>query len=206
MHLPFNVFFHDIHHRVVQVNEVLWQHAGFSSRKDAVGIRCEDICRNKEQTLKIYTNDNLVLTNKSLRVFEEEATISEHGLINAVSYKMPWYNNDGRIAGLFGCSVMLHSNQPNGVAQQLAIMSNLFITNPSPIINMLPGGEFNHNYFTRREIDIIRLVVRGKTMRGIGMTLGLATRTIENYFYNIRIKIDAKTKSEFIEKMIDYFI
>jgi DNA-binding CsgD family transcriptional regulator len=50
-------------------------------------------------------------------------------------------------------------------------------------------------------MDVIKYVMRGKTMREIGVILGLSRRTIESYFEKIKMKANVKTRSELFDKL-----
>jgi DNA-binding NarL/FixJ family response regulator len=51
--------------------------------------------------------------------------------------------------------------------------------------------------FTRREIELITLIVSGKTSREIGDTLNLSFRTVEAARYRLYVKTNSKNASEF---------
>jgi DNA-binding CsgD family transcriptional regulator len=69
--------------------------------------------------------------------------------------------------------------------------------------NILPGFHIDGRYFSKQEIKCLRLLVAGKTMKLIGLQLGLSERTVEYYLNNIKQKLAVKTKSELIEKVIE---
>ncbi len=52
---------------------------------------------------------------------------------------------------------------------------------------------------TRREKECLALFIEGKVYREIGEELGLSTRSIESYFFNIKGKLDCHTKSELFQ-------
>jgi HD-GYP domain-containing protein (c-di-GMP phosphodiesterase class II) len=47
---------------------------------------------------------------------------------------------------------------------------------------------------TAREIEVLRLVARGQTMREIGHSLGISPKTADNHIQNLYGKIDVKTR------------
>jgi HD-GYP domain-containing protein (c-di-GMP phosphodiesterase class II)/DNA-binding CsgD family transcriptional regulator len=48
---------------------------------------------------------------------------------------------------------------------------------------------------TAREIDVRRLIARGKSMKQIGAALGIAAKTVDNHIQNLYGKIDVKTRA-----------
>jgi DNA-binding CsgD family transcriptional regulator len=53
-------------------------------------------------------------------------------------------------------------------------------------------------YFTRRELDCVKELIRGKTIKMIARTLDVSPRTIEHHLENIRSKACCNTKSELV--------
>ncbi len=72
------------------------------------------------------------------------------------------------------------------------------------LTNFQLGSEFISN-LTKREIDCLQLLVKGKAAREIGEILNLSKRTVEFYLANIKSKLFVSSKSDLIEKVIDYF-
>lgn len=56
---------------------------------------------------------------------------------------------------------------------------------------------------TPREKDILKLITQGHSNRDIAKNLFLSTRTVENYRFNLSIKLEAKNTAELIRKAID---
>jgi len=52
---------------------------------------------------------------------------------------------------------------------------------------------------SRREKDVLKHLLLGKSARVIGELLGISQRTVESYIDNIKRKFQCKTKSEVIE-------
>ena len=58
---------------------------------------------------------------------------------------------------------------------------------------------------TKREIEVLRLTVKGYTAKKIARFLQLSHRTVEEYLANIKIKMGAASKSDLIAMGSDYF-
>lgn len=55
------------------------------------------------------------------------------------------------------------------------------------------------NYLTKREIQIFKLIVEGKTMNEISEELFISPKTVENHKYNIMQKLNAKNTVELVK-------
>lgn len=60
-----------------------------------------------------------------------------------------------------------------------------------------------NDLFTKREMDIIQNLKKGKTAKGIAAELRLSHRTIENKLAIIKQKMNVTSKYELVEKIID---
>jgi DNA-binding NarL/FixJ family response regulator len=47
-----------------------------------------------------------------------------------------------------------------------------------------------------REMDVLRLVVQGKTNQNIGVLLGISEKTVEKYLYAIFTKLEVTSRVE----------
>lgn len=65
----------------------------------------------------------------------------------------------------------------------------------------LSNNEFIELHLTERELDCISLYLQRKTAPETAKILHLSTRTIENYFENIKEKLNCRHKSEIYEKI-----
>ncbi len=57
------------------------------------------------------------------------------------------------------------------------------------------GGE---NLLTRRERDVVRLVVEGLVNREVAQQLGLSEHTVKNYLFNVFNKLGVSSRAELI--------
>lgn len=55
---------------------------------------------------------------------------------------------------------------------------------------------------TRRESEVLFFLIRGRTLREIGANLFISTCTVESHLQSLKSKLDCKTKSDVIEKVI----
>jgi DNA-binding CsgD family transcriptional regulator len=56
---------------------------------------------------------------------------------------------------------------------------------------------------SRRERDVVRLVLEGRSTRDIGSALFISERTVETHLANIYNKIDVHSRSELVKRLLD---
>ncbi len=59
--------------------------------------------------------------------------------------------------------------------------------------------------FTAKELQVIRLLVEGKSTQEIALHFGVSTRAIEYHLTNIYEKLGVSSRTEAIIKLIDLF-
>lgn len=62
------------------------------------------------------------------------------------------------------------------------------------------AGRLERAGLTRRELDVVRLVIVGRTNREIGQELFLSARTVEMHVGNVLAKLDCRTRTEVAHK------
>lgn len=195
--LPFPVYLNS-NHKIINCNEHCAELSGFVSIQDCLGK--EWFKPYKSHTiLSSLRHEKDVIANNKYKIIEDILLRKDDVNVHALSVKMPWYNNENKIIGLFGYSVFLGKHSLAESLSQAVRLGLLKNTNNNKI---LPQESF---YFSPREQDILRCLVRGKTARETGIILGLSRRTVEHYLENSRLKTNSLTKSELIEKIFDYF-
>lgn len=69
-------------------------------------------------------------------------------------------------------------------------------------------GSFNSIYIsanpnlTKRELEVLSLIVLGDTAKEIGQSLGISFRTVEAYINTLKFKLGCQSKREIIKKVI----
>jgi DNA-binding CsgD family transcriptional regulator len=205
MQMSFNMYFMTRNHEIRELNEACCHSSGFHSRIDAIGRTIANIVTDKSQVNRVFANDQQVITKKQLQVFDESVEFGDGRALQGVSFKFPLYDNEDRLGGIFGCTVLLHRDKLDVIAQQISVITSLLLQKNIPANILLTGREINGKYFSAREVDVIQWMVRGKTMREIGIELGLSKRTIESYVENIKTKMGVNTKSQLIQCVMSDF-
>lgn len=197
--LPFCVYFSNVESRNIKVNEMTLHVAGFQSINDALKKTAFDVFTN-ETALNIISENNNVMHLNQMRIFESIDIRKDEININSFSIKFPWYDDNNKIIGIIGFTIALGMQS---LAKSLSELINLGLLSSSN--HLMPGSEINSNYFSRRELECLKLYTKGKTSKEIASYLGLSYRTVENYLQHIKDKLNVSTKTELIHKTIDYF-
>lgn len=192
---PCNVYFLNTVSAVLNINTHSAASCGYQSTNDAIGTTVFD-CLDEENANVITSVDKRVINENCSQIHEDVMIRRDGAMMNFLTVKAPIYNNENKISGIMGCSVML-GHQP--LADSIALISKTGILNNR--FNKTSSISNNVNW-TPRENDIIQLLARGKTAKEIGAMLYLSRRTIEHYIENIKLKMCVKTKSELINEII----
>jgi len=133
------------------------------------------------------------------KIIEEEFALKkdDDSPKRGLSIKLPWYNNQFEILGLFGITIIFGEQKMDNI---LSHISEIGLLNQE---NNICANQLNKFYFSKREKEIIYLITTKKTSREIGNHLYISTRTIEKHIENIKNKLNVRSKAEIINAMMD---
>lgn len=192
------IYFEDFDHQTIICNEITAEECGFISLKDCIGAPWY-VPFEQKSVFKTLQNDRNVVKHESLKFLEEAGVRNDGTLIRTLSVRMPWYNNNNTLIGLFGCSILLGKHSVSGVLSQLHNMGLLAYT---PNI-AIPEKEVNHfQYLTEREKQCLEFMLDGKSAKEIARCIGISHRTVEQYTSEIKEKFGYKTKYELISNIL----
>jgi DNA-binding CsgD family transcriptional regulator/3D (Asp-Asp-Asp) domain-containing protein len=204
--MPCNIFFKNLQHIHQEVNEAQLTSFGIQSKEDALGVTISKFAANQQDAMKVLAHDDFVIKSNSFLVVDEQISLINLDLLQAISFKFPWYNDHNKIIGTFGCAIIVKADNLSAIARQMAMITDKFLLNTHTMPTQSSGSTLGGWYFSARELEVMRWVVRGKTMREIAAMMGLSRRTVEAYFVNIKIKAGVTSKSQLIAKAIDEFL
>lgn len=167
------------------------------SRDYLVGKSVQDVGK-KEDAEAVFKNNLNVINSYSTKVFEENIFIKEEVFLSTLSIKVPCTNESGNSLGLFGLSIFLGKHSLADSLEQIIKLGFLNQEN----ISKIRGQYLGNVHITQQESKIIKLLIRGMTAKRISVALNISRRTVEHHLMNIKIKLDVKSKSELIEKII----
>jgi DNA-binding CsgD family transcriptional regulator len=201
--LPFNIYFKNTHGAFLYLNKMAIEATGFKSMKNALGKSVYDISPVENAHI-ISENDKAVMQSNRIKLLEEHAIRNDGIHCRYLTVKAPWYDDNNKINGVFGCSIMLNDA---AFTDSLALIMEMGLLSPTKNNHVINTVTDNFNvHFTNRENDVLRLLIRGKTAREIAAVLGLSKRTVEHHLENMRAKLEVNSKSELIEKVIAHLI
>jgi DNA-binding CsgD family transcriptional regulator len=206
MQHPFNVYFMRTDSAVVTINPITVDTCGWRSVKQSIGKSVRDLWPDK-YARHALNNDSDVLTMRKLKIIEEYAFHGNNADVQALSFKFPWFDAHNELLGIFGCSLIMNMDHGYTLANSLAVLTNMGLLSPVPAEAELPSirPEAEKKFFSLREMDVLKQLVRGKTAKEIGQTLGLSYRTVEHHIERAKQKVGASSRSELFDAVSDYF-
>ena len=200
--LPIASYFIDSSNRIVSANEVTAEVVGMQSVNDTLGKSNAEFC-SKEFSAKLIADEDSVFELKQMKVVEDSGSMIDGSLVQAISFLIPWYS-ENQVIGLLGCSIMADATSAKDFAVTLSQLIATGILNPGQplaLTNMI-NSQNDPVYFSKREKDVLSLLVRGKTAREIGTRLDISRRTVEHHIASMKLKTKSTSKYELIDKFI----
>ncbi|KTC72545.1 LuxR family transcriptional regulator [Legionella birminghamensis] len=145
----------------------------------------------------VLNNDELVKKSECPNVFYEQGFIS---------IKSPLYNGTN-IVGLLGISLKMEQYSLGDFNSIISIINTIFqqsLSNEISEINCINKKPLSIN-LTPREIDCLRLYMKGYTIKNIAKYLNLSSRSIEFYMVNIKNKFGVNKRSELLPLAFEYY-
>jgi len=204
--LPFSFYFLDTQGATVTINEEGARVCGFGSVEESLGKSLRDVS-SVESANKLILNCTEVINNHEVKIYDEEHIRQDDVNLHFLSIKSPWYDEQGEIIGVMGCSIVLGQHS---LSESLTKITELGVFDANAITpkkNITAEDiTVNNVHLTPREIQCLRLTVKGYTAKMIARQLDISYRTVEEYLLNVRIKMGASSKSELIQMTLDNFL
>ena len=177
---------------------------GYYSDKDLKGTLLSSLFQ--KETVQVFNDENNNLLNtKKLTIYESIGSRLDELSFSCLSFKFPVFNEKDKIIGVFGISALTDSSIFKEAESLSTSLAQIIQTGLLPHSkNIMPGFHIDDVYFSKQEVKCLRLLVAGKTIKLIGQHMDLSPRTVEYYLMNIKHKLNVKTKSELIDKVIQY--
>ncbi len=203
LNMPFNVFFMDTSGTLIQMNESSADACGFVSLCDAIGRTVYSIA-DKEVGNKIKRHDNLVIaTNNFITKDVEYQHAHSDSLSSFVSFKFPLYSENNQTIGIFGCAISLDNDKQQDYSKALLpLVQTGLLMSGAPQAVMHFDTQLKDIHLTLREQDVLQQLSLGKSNKAIGLSLGIAQRTVDEYLAKLRSKLDVSSRNELVEKII----
>lgn len=198
--IPCSIYFDNTNGIIQQVNEHNSALCGFDSANQAIGKTYFSRFTAKTAQL-LLENDHKVMKNENTQFLEE--TIQQHNtdLVSQVlSIKMPWYNDQNKVIGLFGLSVILGKDS---LADSLALISKMGLLISKENLSASIGSEMNGIYLSKQQQICAKFLLMGISIKEIALRMNLSPRTVENYIENIKFKCGCHNRTDLIIKLYE---
>ena len=205
--LPMNIYFMNPDSVMQEMNDACASSCGFMSVQDAIGSSIGRVS-SRDTALPIFANDRAIIDTKKTQVITESFTRIDDMPLTAVSLKFPWYQNE-KVVGILGCSILQGLEGTPSLPEALTMLIHAGLLAPpvkTSVTSRFRGSEFCFGLLNEREIDILYLVVRGKTAKNIAKQFQLSHRTIEHLMDAIKHKLKVSSKAELIDKVFDQML
>lgn len=178
------VFWKDKKSHFLGCNDNMAEELNLASRHDIYGKNDYDLLTDKIQIEHVVSCDKAVMLSGITQQSKDIITLpNQRKEFNCT--KFPLINSNGKTIGVIGISFCKKQNITKSFYDTYITIKEAKLTN--------------------REEEILNYIIRGKTAKVIAQLTHLSYRTIEQHIGNIKTKLNVRTKSELIEKTIDYF-
>lgn len=201
MQFSCNVAFSNTDIAIQKINEQTAATLGFESPFKAIGDNISSMIK-KDCAEKVFHCNFKALKTRKVIIDEGEIIRKDELPLNRLSLYMPWFDNDDRIIGAFGCSIIIGMQSLAKFfthIQALGLLSQIKSPESNPSF-----FDKNTIHFSKRENECIYHIIRGKTLKEVAHILGLSKRTVEYYFECIKNKLGVNNKSDAITKLLDF--
>lgn len=198
--IPCSIYFDNANGVIQKVNERNSALCGFDTANQAMGKPYFSSFTTKAARL-LLENDHEVMKNENIHIVEEIIQKNNTDLATQVlSIKMPWYNNQNKVIGLFGCSVILGKDS---LASSLALISKMGLLVSKEHLSANIGFEINGIYLAKQQRICAEFLLMGMSIKEIALRMNLSPRTVENYIENIKFKCGSHNRTDLIIKLYE---
>lgn len=177
-------------------NDVAAKSIRLNSRHDIVDKSNFDLLLHQEEARLMQEGDMKVMNTRQPMQFNYIYTNTDKK-IELLSFKAPLYDENGKIAGVYGID---HFLTIHDVDKLIYALTDLPINKKHIKKNHTKCNV--SELLTKRQCECLYLLVRGKTMKQIANELNISSKTVEHYLDAIKIKLNCYSRSELIEKAL----
>ncbi len=194
---PFNIFFVNHKNELNKINHVFAEICGFDSENAAIGKKPYDILTKESADFSVKMDDS-VMREKKIKIYERDFIRKDGKIYQNLVIKSPWYDNEDKIIGIFGCSISLGIH---ALAQSLHVVSGLGLLSKNEVN---PNSSKNNKvYLSKQQLSCAKLLVAGLTAKEIASQLNLSHRTVEAYLEHIKNKLYCRNKTDLVLKLAE---
>lgn len=154
------------------------------------------------QEAELYRQeDKAVLQTGQLKKFQSHCTLPSYK-IDFLTVKMPLFDEKGKITGVLGISYYqteIDLNSSDYALPETKFPISAIVSND--LLKQKPRNSIEQ--LTQRQLDCLRYLVRGMTMKQIANEMSLSPRTIEHYLEAIKRKFNCHSRADIIAKAFE---
>jgi PAS domain S-box-containing protein len=165
---------------------------GRTDEKERARKELRDVQSGRKENVYDYIN-KYRRKDDEIVVLSWRTTLSSEG---------SFYSQVADVTGIIGFEG--RGSQNNNVIEQIfsAKLAQKIANTADEQDRVFLGAELGDAYFTPRELDVFRQIIKGKTAKQIAKTLGITPRTAESHTNNIKQKMRCMYKNEIITKAL----
>jgi DNA-binding CsgD family transcriptional regulator len=174
--------------RFISCCEAVAENAGADSPFNLQGKTDYDLIW-RDRADEYWQEEIEALSGKQIKKRQKQNNIK--GDISILVAKAPLLNRLGKVIGTIGSCIEL---------PEFTATSNHHFAESN---YLQLGPKFNNATLTKRELEVLRDLLYGKTVLGIAKKLNRSARTIESHFGSLKEKFLVTTRAELIERAIE---
>lgn len=207
MKLPLCLYFLDINHYGQACNEMNLNTCRYQSIKDYLNNTIHKVATQQSAKISIQHDLDVFKTNK-MKIIEKDLSFHDGSHINSIAIKVPWYNSNNEIHGIFGCTFQIGGKDAPSLASSLSAVAEIGLLNTMPTLRstnqITPGLQVGDVYLSKRELECLRHFARGKSVKATAALLKISPYTVGHYLQSIKFKMGVTYKNDLIDKTIGY--
>jgi len=186
------VFAKDRNGKFLFCNENFARASGLDSPNQLIGKTDDDACWRDQADFFREGDGRVMAGGVMLNVYEIQTQPDK--IADIIVTKNKLYNRSNKCIGIVGTFLDI-------TGYQLIQKSGYFVEDKK---RFYLGGKFANEYFTKREVDVFRLILLGYTTTRIAGSLGIKPKTVDYFIEKIRLKLQCSSKAEIIAAAITH--
>ena len=195
-----NAYMKDTSGRYLAANASQVERSGMHTHHALIGATDHDLVWKACADILIK-HDQHVILKREATIFIEPVNLNrsvdasqDHSYL---SYKSPLLDANGGVIGVYGFSYLLdESLSINQIFDELALIIGKHGIHYAKML--ISRHRLVSSSLTTRQLDCLKLLAKGMTMKQIGVSLGLSSRTVEHYLEAVKSKLKCGTRAEMI--------
>lgn len=216
--MPCNVYFLNTESVIQNMSDTAANVCGFQGKKDAIGNTARTVSKKESAEFSIMHN-NEVISRNSIVIKDEHFLRLDGFEFRDIAIKFPLLDDNGKIMGVFGCSIIIdllaesfHLLMKTGLLVDTHIFTrsrNYYSIYLDSDISQQTIDDLSRKLsvktkklISKREIECLLHLMKGKSARETGIQLNRSQRTVEHYINSLKDKLSCAKKSEIIETVL----